>query len=83
MMKLFKYLVMGIAGLIAISIGVYIGVLICQRAIARFGNATGSRSIPEFLGERFDSEGMRLSAAVFSLILMFYLASQLVSGLGG
>ncbi|HEX7043682.1 MAG TPA: hypothetical protein VF203_03615 [Burkholderiales bacterium] len=62
-------------------VGVYIGILICQHAIARFGNATGSRSIPEFLGERFDSEGMRLSAAIFSLILLFYLASQLVSGL--
>ncbi len=62
-------------------IGVYIGVLICQRTIARFGNATGSRSIPEFLGERFDSELLRVSTAVFSLILLFYLASQLVSGL--
>jgi len=62
-------------------VGVYIGIFICQRTIARFGNATGSRSIPEFLGERFDSEAIRLSAAVFSLILLFYLASQLVSGL--
>src|SRR5690606_20046789 len=39
-------------------VGVYIGILICQRTIARFGNATGSRSIPEFLGERFGSEGI-------------------------
>src|SRR5690606_1674676 len=62
-------------------VGVYIGILICQHTISRFGNATGSRSIPEFLGERFDSEAMRLSTAVFSLILLFYLASQLVSGL--
>lgn len=62
-------------------VGVYIGIMICQRAIARFGNATGSRSIPEYLGERFDSEGLRLSAAIFSLMLLFYLASQLVSGL--
>lgn len=62
-------------------IGVYIGILICQHTISRFGNATGSRSIPEFLGERFNSEALRLSTAVFSLILLFYLASQLVSGL--
>jgi SSS family transporter len=62
-------------------LGVYIGVLICQRTIARFGNETGARSMPEYLGERFQSEGMRLSVAVFSLILLFYLASQLVSGL--
>ncbi len=62
-------------------IGVYIGVLICQRTIGRFGNEAGARSMPEYLGERFDSEAMRLSTAIFSLILLFYLASQLVSGL--
>ena len=62
-------------------LGIYIGVMICQRTIGRYGNAAGARSIPEFLGERFRSEGMRLSAAVFSLILLFYLASQLVAGL--
>lgn len=62
-------------------LGIYIGVLICQRTIGRFGNDAGARSIPEFLGERFRSEGIRLSAAIFSLILLFYLASQLVSGL--
>ena len=62
-------------------IGVYIGVMICQRTIGRYGNEAGARSIPEFLGERFNSEGLRLSAAIFSLILLFYLASQLVAGL--
>ena len=62
-------------------IGVYIGVLICQRTIGRFGNASGARSMPEYLGERYRSEGLRLSVAIFSLILLFYLASQLVSGL--
>lgn len=62
-------------------LGIYIGVMICQRTIGRFGNASGSRSIPEFLGDRFQSEAMRLSAAIFSLILLFYLASQLVAGL--
>ena len=62
-------------------IGVYIGVLVCQRTIGKFGNDTGARSMPEYLGERFGSEALRLSTALFSLILLFYLASQLVSGL--
>jgi Na+/proline symporter len=62
-------------------VGVYLGVLICQRTIGRYGNTAGARSIPEFLGERYRSETLRLSAAVFSLILLFYLASQLVAGL--
>jgi Na+/proline symporter len=62
-------------------VGIYIGIFICQRTIGRYGNAAGARSIPEYLGERYRSEGLRLSAAVFSLILMFYLAGQLVAGL--
>jgi Na+/proline symporter len=62
-------------------IGLYIGVLICQRTIGTFGNQAGTRSIPEFLGERYCSEALRISGAVFSLILLFYLASQLVAGL--
>ena len=62
-------------------LGVYLGILICQRTIGRYGNLTGARSIPEYLGERYQSEALRISAAVFSLILLFYLAGQLVAGL--
>ena len=62
-------------------VGIYLGVLICQRTIASQGNNLGSRSIPEYLGERYGSEALRVSAAVFSLMLLFYLAGQLVAGL--
>ncbi|MCZ0955209.1 MAG: hypothetical protein OXJ56_21815, partial [Rhodospirillaceae bacterium] len=62
-------------------VGVYLGILICQRTIGRYGNLSGARSIPEYLGERYRSEALRISAAVFSLILLFYLAGQLVAGL--
>ena len=62
-------------------LGIYFGVLICQRTIGRFGNESGARSIPEYLGERYQSEALRISAAVFSLMLLFYLAGQLVAGL--
>lgn len=62
-------------------VGIYLGVLVCQRTIADGGNAAGARSIPEYLGERYDSEALRVSAAVFSLMLLFYLAGQLVAGL--
>ncbi len=62
-------------------VGIYLGVLICQRTIADGGNAAGARSIPEYLGERYASEALRVSAAVFSLMLLFYLAGQLVAGL--
>ena len=62
-------------------LGIYLGILISQRTIARFGNSAGARSIPEYLGERYQSEALRISAAIFSLILLFYLAGQLVAGL--
>lgn len=61
--------------------GIYIGILICQRTIGRYGNLAKVRSIPEYLGERYQSEGLRVTAAVFSLMLLFYLAGQLVAGL--
>jgi len=62
-------------------LGVYFGVLISMRLIATAGNRFGSRSIPEYLGDRYQSEGIRVMVSVFSLVLFFYLAGQLVSGL--
>ena len=62
-------------------IGIYLGVLICQKNIGHYGNESGARSIPEYLGERFQSESLRISAAILSLLLLFYLAGQLVAGL--
>ena len=61
--------------------GVYFGVLISMRLIATSGNRFGNRSIPEFLGDRYQSEGIRVLVSIFSLVLFFYLAGQLVSGL--
>jgi SSS family transporter len=62
-------------------LGLYGGVLLCQHAIAQAGNSFGARSIPEYLGEKYQSEAIRLITSVYSLILLFYLAGQLVSGL--
>ena len=62
-------------------IGVYFGVLICMRLIATSGNRFGNRSIPEYLGDRFQSDGIRVIVSVFSLVLFFYIVGQLVSGL--
>ena len=62
-------------------IGIYFGILICQKNIGHFGNESGARSIPEYLGERYQSEALRISAAILSLLLLFYLAGQLVAGL--
>ncbi len=62
-------------------IGVYLGVLISMRLIASSGNRFGNRTIPEYLGDRFQSNGIRVLVSLFSLVLFFYLVGQLVSGL--
>lgn len=62
-------------------IGVYFGVLISMRLISSSGHRFGNRSIPEFLGDRYQSEGIRILISLFSLVLFFYVAGQLVSGL--
>ena len=61
--------------------GVYLGVLICMRLVSRAGHRFGTRSIPEYLGERYQSDGIRIAVSIYSLLLFFYLAGQLVSGL--
>ena len=60
---------------------VYIGVLICLRLVSNSGHEFGSRSIPEYLGQRYGSDWIRILVSVFSLSLFFYLAGQLVSGI--
>ena len=62
-------------------LGLYGGVLLCQHAIASAGNDLGTRSIPEYLGAKYRSDAIRVITSVYSLILLFYLAGQLVSGL--
>lgn len=61
-------------------VGVYFGILISMRLIATSGNRFGNRSIPEYLGDRYQSEGIRVLVSLLSLVLFFYLAGQLVSG---
>jgi Na+/proline symporter len=61
--------------------GVYLGILICMKLVATAGHRFADRSIPEFLGDRYMSDGIRVLVAIFSLVLFFYLAGQLVSGL--
>ncbi len=61
-------------------LGVYAGLLVCLRGIRRAGSTFGTRSMPEYLGDRYDSEALRICAAVFSMLLLFYLAGQLLAG---
>ncbi len=60
--------------------GVYTGILLCMRVVQRAGHVFGNRSVPEYLGDRYQSEFLRLVVAIFSLLLLFYLAAQLLAG---
>ena len=62
-------------------IGIYLGVFLCLRLVTLSGNSFGSRSIPDYLGDRYQSDAMRIISALFSLLLLFYLGGQLVAGL--
>ena len=61
-------------------LGVYIGVLVCLHAVRRAGDSFGSRSMPEYIGDRFQSDALRIMAALFSMLMLFYLAGQLLAG---
>ena len=62
-------------------LGVYMGVWICLKMVSNAGHEFGNRSIPEYLGSRYQSDAVRTMVSVFSLLLFFYLAGQLVSGI--
>ena len=62
-------------------IGVYIGVWVCLRVVGNSGHEFGNRTIPEYLGSRYQSSAVRTMVSIFSLLLFFYLAGQLVSGI--
>jgi Na+/proline symporter len=74
----------GLAGLWSVflyPIGVYLGVLVCLKLVSNVGHEFGNRSIPEYLGSRYQSNAVRIIVSLFSLLLFFYLAGQLVSGI--
>ena len=50
--------------------GLYFGVLICMRLVATSGNRFGNRSIPEYLGDRYRSDGIRVLVTLMSLVLL-------------
>lgn len=72
------YSVIGYA--LVYPVGIYIGVFICLTAVRRVGADFGSRSIPQYLGDRYQSDGLRILTAVFSILLLIYLAGQILAG---
>jgi SSS family transporter len=60
-------------------IGIYIGLILSVQLIKRAGDMFRSNSLPEFLGQRFDSNFLRIGFALLSLLLIYYIAAQVVA----
>lgn len=60
-------------------VAAYIGVMLIAKRMKRAGDRLGSQTIPDFLGDLFDSNLMRGFAAVISLFLIYYVMAQLAA----
>ncbi|WP_181347711.1 sodium:solute symporter [Thalassobacillus sp. CUG 92003] len=56
-----------------------IGMLFVAKTIKRYGDQFGTRTIPEFIGDRFNSDFLRIILTIISILLIFYVVSQLVA----
>lgn len=60
-------------------IATVLGMVLIASYIRKFGENFGTRTIPEFMGERFNSDFLRILLAVVSILLIFYVVSQFVA----
>ena len=60
-------------------IGAYIGMMLVARITKKVGDRFGSQSVPDFLGDRYQSPLLRVMAALVALFLLFYVMSQITA----
>lgn len=60
-------------------IATVIGMLFVAKVIKKYGDEFGTRTIPEFIGERYKSEFLRIALSIISILLIFYVISQFVA----
>ncbi|MDA0237230.1 MAG: sodium:solute symporter family protein [Proteobacteria bacterium] len=60
-------------------IAIYLGMLLAIRLIKRAGDKFRSNSLPEFLGQRYNSDFLRIGFALVSILLVYYIAAQIVA----
>lgn len=56
-----------------------IGMLFVAKTIKIYGDKFGTRTIPDFIGDRFGSEFLRITLTIISVLLIFYVVSQFVA----
>ncbi|MFZ4450898.1 sodium:solute symporter family protein [Salibacterium aidingense] len=60
-------------------IATVIGMLFVAKVIKKYGDKFGTRTIPEFIGERYNSNFLRIALTIISILLIFYVVSQFVA----
>jgi len=60
-------------------IAIYLGMILAVKLIKRAGDRFRSNSMPEFMGQRYQSDFLRIGFALLSLLLVFYIAAQIVA----
>ncbi len=60
-------------------IAIYLGMFLAIKLIKRAGDRFRSNSIPEFMGQRYNSDFLRIAFSLLSLLLVFYIAAQIVA----
>jgi SSS family transporter len=65
--------------LLGYPLGGYLGFVVFAKYAVQM-NQIKARTIPELLGARFQSEYLRLLMSVVSILLLFYIAAQMVAG---
>jgi Na+/proline symporter len=58
-------------------IGIFFGALIVARVSKKVSDRFNSQSVPDLLGDRFHSPGLRVVTALLSLFLIFYAMAQI------
>ena len=60
-------------------IAIYVGMILAIKLIKRAGDKFRSNSLPEFMGQRYNSNFLRIAFALVSMLLVYYIAAQIVA----
>jgi SSS family transporter len=60
-------------------IAIYLGMFLAIKLIKRAGDRFRSNSMPEFMGQRYNSDFLRIAFSLLSLLLIYYIAAQIVA----
>jgi len=58
---------------------IILGMVLAVKLIKRAGDRFKSNSLPEFMGQRYNSDFLRIAFALLSLLLVFYISAQVVA----